>query len=172
MSEEWRPLVWRSLDVAGRYEVSNLGRIRSKTKRPVILAPAVGAKGYLQVCVTGSCGRKATIKVHRAVSETFLGQLKDGETVNHIDGVKTNNALSNLEIVSNLENARHAHRVIDGRSCVVVNGERMGLAEALERHGDSSVSFFRAYSRINRHGWDVVRAITTPPMATGRPRRA
>lgn len=172
MSEEWKPLVWRTLDVGGRYEVSNRGRIRSKTMRPRILEPSVGSKGYMQVCVTSTCGKRATVKVHRAVTETFIGPLKDGETVNHIDGVKINNELQNLEVVSNKENIRHSHRVIDGRSCVMINGERMGLAEALEIHGDVSVSFFRAYSRINRHGWDVIRAITTPPMRPGRPRKA
>jgi len=49
-------------------------------------------------------------RTHRLVVEAFIGEIKDGFEVNHIDGNKLNNNVSNLEIVSHLENMSHASR--------------------------------------------------------------
>lgn len=49
-------------------------------------------------------------RTHRLVAEAFIGEIKDGYEVNHIDGNKLNNNLSNLEIVSHLENMQHASK--------------------------------------------------------------
>jgi hypothetical protein len=45
--------------------------------------------------------------VARLVAVTFLGVTPDGYTVNHIDGNRLNNAVSNLEWLSNGDNIRH-----------------------------------------------------------------
>lgn len=47
--------------------------------------------------------------VHRAMAHCFLGGIPDGMVVNHIDGNKTHNDLSNLEIVTHAENTQHAY---------------------------------------------------------------
>lgn len=44
--------------------------------------------------------------IHRVVAETFFGEITDGYEVNHIDEDKSNNALSNLELVTRSENMR------------------------------------------------------------------
>lgn len=54
-------------------------------------------------------GKTVTVLVHVLVSECFIG-LRNGLTVNHIDGCKTNNDLKNLEIISSADNLRHAYR--------------------------------------------------------------
>jgi hypothetical protein len=46
--------------------------------------------------------------VHRLVVMAFIGPIPDGLQVNHKDGNKTNNSISNLEIVTQAENMRHA----------------------------------------------------------------
>jgi hypothetical protein len=168
-SEQWIPAKWKGMSVSKRYEVSSMGRIRSLTQRPVELRAAVGTNGYMQVCLTDEDGFRATVKVHRAVAEAFIGELPVGMTVNHIDGNKKNNVLANLEVVTNLENVRHASRTIEARTSVLVHGKRMALSEALESYGNPAVNYKRAYARINRMGWDVVKAISTPRMKAGRP---
>jgi hypothetical protein len=50
--------------------------------------------------------KRKTYKVHRLMAEAYLGQLD--LTVNHIDGNRCNNRLDNLEMVSLLDNLRHA----------------------------------------------------------------
>jgi len=47
--------------------------------------------------------------VHRLVAEMFIGEIPSEMCVNHKDGNKTNNDVSNLEIVTYKENMRHAH---------------------------------------------------------------
>lgn len=60
-----------------------------------------GVNCYIQVAVPG-CGL-----LHRLIADTFISSVK-GLTVNHLDGDPSNNALSNLEVVSCKENHKHA----------------------------------------------------------------
>jgi hypothetical protein len=90
----------------GRYEISNQGRIKSIT-RNVIIKPQLDRGGYLRVCLFKD-GKKTTKKVHRLVSEVFIGDI-EGMTVNHKDFNKQNNRVSNLELITMEENYRHAY---------------------------------------------------------------
>ena len=101
--EKWKP-------VAGTYgllEVSSEGRVRSNMRDGRILKPSMDAKGYLRLHVTIKRKRYA-FKVHRMVAEAFIFNPDNKPQVNHIDGNKTNNAVSNLEWVTNKDNVRHA----------------------------------------------------------------
>lgn len=96
--------VWKPHPVSG-YLVSNTGKIINP-KTGYELKPTLGSRGYYKigtyVCSSGH--------VHTAVVEAFIGLVPKGMCVNHIDGVKTNNNLSNLEIVTYSENTKHAIR--------------------------------------------------------------
>ena len=59
--------------------------------------------GYRQI----SCYSQ-TFLVHRVIWEAFHGEIPEGLQINHIDGNKANNSLSNLELVTPAENMRHA----------------------------------------------------------------
>ena len=63
------------------------------------------AKGHAYVRLSNGAGLHY---LHRVVYEAAHGAIPDGMQINHIDGDKTNNALSNLELVTQAENARHA----------------------------------------------------------------
>ena len=95
----------------GKYEVSNLGRVKSlKFNKEKILKAGVNANGYLQVNLfkDGKCKAR---KVHQLVAVAFLGHKPCGMklVVNHIDIDKLNNNVSNLEIVTARENSNHKH---------------------------------------------------------------
>lgn len=108
---------WRAIPGFPGYEASNLGRIRSLDRivngnpsqlcgermRGRILKPAVNNCGYYRVCIN----RKMK-SVHRLVASSFLGAIPPGMHINHMDGVKLNNRIDNLEIVTRLQNNHHA----------------------------------------------------------------
>lgn len=103
MSEE----IWKDIEGFPDYQVSDQGRVRNKTTNR-ILKPGLGGAGYLTV-VLYNHKRKTTKNVHDLVTTAFIGRREKGMTTNHKDGVKTNNLLSNLELVSYSDNLRHAY---------------------------------------------------------------
>lgn len=99
--ETWRPVV----GCEGRYEVSDLGRIRSLVRRsPRILNPTVGTHGYLLVNVYGSGERRRNRSVHQLVAEAFIGARPDGVDVRHLNGVKSDCRAVNLAYGSRSQN--------------------------------------------------------------------
>lgn len=89
-----------------RYEVSSLGNVRSTNYKNT----GETRELKLQTCHNGynnvMLGYGRRVKVHRLVAQAFLGlNIEDKKmTVNHIDEVKTNNSLDNLELCSIREN--------------------------------------------------------------------
>lgn len=70
-------------------------------------AESVATNGYLQVRATVD-GRRWYACAHRLVWQRFHGPIPDGLTINHRDGIKTNNRPSNLELATDAEQAAHA----------------------------------------------------------------
>lgn len=90
----------------GRYQVSDLGRVRGVISGKV-LQPNEQNSGYHIVHLyTGGRGTRRPKLIHRLVALAFLPG--DVTEVNHKDGVKTHNAATNLEWVSHSENGLHA----------------------------------------------------------------
>ena len=67
-------------------------------------------KGYLDVGIINREKRRFTKQVHRLVAETFIPNPKNKPMVNHINGIKTDNSVSNLEWCTSSENSQHAWR--------------------------------------------------------------
>lgn len=93
----------------GYYEVSNLGNVRSTSYKGVrILKPAKLKNGYLNVifCIKQNKVHKL---VHRLVAETFLSNPNNFEQVNHKNGNKEDNRVTNLEWCTQEYNNVHAY---------------------------------------------------------------
>ena len=115
--EEWRDVK----GFEGLYQVSNAGDIRSVPRiltlkcgrkrryKGVTLAKARDSKGYLTAHLTDGKSNKS-VRFHRVVAETFIPNPEGLPQVNHIDGDKENNAVSNLEWCSDEYNKAHAEK--------------------------------------------------------------
>lgn len=77
------------------------------TGKRAVLKPATDKKGYQRVGLVID-GRLMTRKVHRLVAKAFITNEECKQQVNHIDGDKSNNRVSNLEWVTQSENKKHS----------------------------------------------------------------
>lgn len=81
-------------------------------------------KGYNHI-VLSSNGKSRTFGAHRLMYEVFVGFIPLGMEINHIDGNKSNNNVSNLELVSRRENMRKAVEIgliKSGSDCLLSKG--------------------------------------------------
>lgn len=102
--EIWKPIVGTN----GFIEVSNEGRVRSLLRgSPRVLKTQTDKKGYHRLRVTIE-REKMNYKIHREVAKAFIPNPDNLPQVNHKDGNKSNNAVDNLEWISNRDNAHHA----------------------------------------------------------------
>jgi len=72
-------------------------------------AENVGGKGYLRLTLQIK-GRLRSVMAHRVIWEHLVGPIPHGKQINHKDLDKTNNRLSNLEVVSAPENIQHSYQ--------------------------------------------------------------
>lgn len=104
--------MWSEIpNTKGVYEVSKSGDIRRGER---ILKPQKSTSGYLYfVCCID--GLKKNTFIHRAVMMAFTDEEEWKDCVNHIDGNKKNNNISNLEWVTYKENALHSIHILGNK---------------------------------------------------------
>ena len=115
--------IWKQLHFYGngRYEVSNAGRVRTvyATIPPKVLRTMVcKSNGYENINFTFE-GKKKTFTIHSLVAKLFIRDYDgNNEVVNHIDGNKLNNHISNLEILDrkgNLKRVLYQDKVYESK---------------------------------------------------------
>ena len=102
--EKFKPII----GYEGLYEVDNLGSIKN-TKTNRILKPITNKIGYNVVNLRKN-NKTINHKIHRLISIAFIPNLKNKPQVNHINGIKTDNRIENLEWATAKENSNHAQR--------------------------------------------------------------
>lgn len=106
MKENWRPIF------NGVYAVSDCGRVkrikRSHSSTPTGILNPYQKSGYPAVGIwIGGVGRSCY--VHELILRAFVGPRTNRMYIDHVDGVKENNSLANLEYVTPAENTQRAY---------------------------------------------------------------
>ncbi len=115
--EEWKDVV----SYEGSYQVSSFGRIKSLSRlmryesrgrvgyrlaKEIIKAPSKTRNGYYNVSLYKN-DKEKKCSVSRLVAIAFLPNPDNKKTVNHLDSIRTNNVISNLEWATQSENIIH-----------------------------------------------------------------
>lgn len=102
LQENWKKIK----QLENRYEISNYGKIRN-AKTLQILKTQISNSGYLRVCLRTRKGKKRQFSIHRLVAQYFVPNPMHKPEVNHKDENRLNNLASNLEWVTQKENANY-----------------------------------------------------------------
>ncbi len=153
VSQDRRPIP--GLD--GRYEIDKQGNVYAMfpfRDWPIGRAAKSYVNNYGYVFVVLAIGGGKTFFLHRLLMLTFCPIDNPHEMdVNHIDGKKDNNDLSNLEWLTHKANIQHAHKVLDAWAANGPRGENTITAKLTE----SDVRQIRELSKAGKSQRDIGR---------------
>lgn len=101
--------IWKDVKgYEGLYQISNMGRVKSfKHANPKLLT-SVNKQGYHSVTLVRSNGVKEPLRVHRIIMTAFIPNPENKPFINHINTIRNDNRLENLEWCTHTENMKHA----------------------------------------------------------------
>lgn len=114
--------IWKDVDeYEAYYEVSNAGQIRSKDRKipykedyrvlkGKLLSTRLNNCGYEEVRLSKQ-GKTLTTFTHILSARAFIPNPLHKTEINHINGIKTDNRVSNLEWATRSENMQHAYKI-------------------------------------------------------------
>lgn len=176
VTEEWRDIV----GYEGRYQVSNLGRVRSlnymRTGRIQVLRPKISKYGYSEIGLL-KYGIMKHYKVARLVALSFIPNPEDKPCIDHIDTIRNNDRMSNLRWVTNSENMRNP--ITYAKCCKLAQKRNLGRKTSDKtkqilrelnlgeknafygrKHTEESLQKMRDYKASETHLRKVVKPVT------------
>lgn len=128
--EIWEPVLGYEIF----YHVSNFGRIKSldritkakRLRKGKIMSPATSSHGYITPCLTDSFGKEKSYMLHRLIAIAFIPNPENKPFVNHINGIKSDNRIENLEWCTCYENTMHA---LENKLRIPKSGESCNLSK-------------------------------------------
>lgn len=125
--QEHKRVSWKNIPNHPNYKISTKGEVYS-TKTKKLLSSTFRRDGYRRICID-----QGKFYIHRLMAMAFLGQAPSdmkNPVVNHKDGNKSNNTVSNLEWIEFSANIQHAHDTGLNSTCIPVvqyslKGERI-----------------------------------------------
>lgn len=146
-----------------RYEIHDNGDIYSCERKTTGACKGTVKRHKLkQFNITGYCAvnfgaSERNVLVHRLVASMFIDNADNKPQVNHIDGNKTNNCVSNLEWCTREENMAHSHNVLKQKlTTKLKSDDRVKIIERFNR-GESMVKINKDYDV----SYNTIRRIVT-----------
>jgi len=166
MKEIWKDII--GFDTF--YQVSNLGHVRSilvrrgsQARRLKPTGTGRRHSGYLAVTLSKN-NKSVKLTVHRLVGTAFIPNPDNLPQINHKNGKKSDNRVTNLEWCSNSQNLLHAYRVLGRRSpdqsgdnnanCRRSN-EVDKLMRKAHRRGETAASIGRRVGISYDYAWQI-----------------
>lgn len=158
----------------GLYDVDEFGNVYSRdkivnhpsggvaVKRGKLLSPERHKLGYLRVLLIDDCGHRKHCLVHRIVAEAYIKNPNNYPQVNHKDGNKRNNHVSNLEWCTSQYNNKHAlsNGLRTGRKhgkYCVVNGISFDSISDAARYFNTSTYLVKRMGLTTIPKWEYVK---------------
>lgn len=104
------PEIWKDIPAyEDRYQASTQGRIRSIIggRTRILTLNTYTSSPYYKVQLLDKDGHRKWLRVHVLIFVTFNGPIPQGLVIDHIDGQKTNNVLTNLRAVTIAQNCQN-----------------------------------------------------------------
>lgn len=157
--------MWKEINqdhIAGHYSVSSDGRVRNNRTGRLIRHDTLGVRRrrvdgtrgsystYHRVTLSVN-GIQRRYSVSRLVAKYFLDKVEGKEYVNHIDGDRSNNAVTNLEWVTQEENQQHA---LENSLCP--KGEENGASKIIEKQAIEIINLLNTTELYHREIAEII----------------
>jgi hypothetical protein len=112
--------IWSKIRDYPNYEISNIGRVKSINYSKERILKLQNMNGYDRVGLSIN-GVTTLFLVHRLVALAFIDNVNNHSFINHINGIKNDNRVENLEWCTSTENLNHA---LVNNLRIMPNGEK------------------------------------------------
>ena len=143
-----------------KYYISKCGKVYS-SKSKKVLSINLNSVGYKIIILYNK--RLKNISIHRLVAETFIPNPNNKPCVNHIDGNKLNNHISNLEWCTYSENNKHAIKL-------GLNSIRANKIKQIDKHTNEVIKIWDSISLAGKFSGDKYNMILD--ICNGIPRKS
>lgn len=147
--------IWKDIKgYEGLYQISNLGRVKSLPRNGTILEERIlkqslTKRKYLTVilCKNNLIKNK---QVHRLVAENFIPNIHNKPIINHINGIKTDNRVENLEWCTYSENNFHAIKTGLRPSLRGKQNKNSKIIYKIDKYNNKIIEIFYGIGEIER----------------------